>query len=319
MTKLYGGIDLGGSFIKAGILSENGDIIDRFMVPSQVDLGIPTLKENLRNVGWRLIETAKSRGNDLHGIGVGSPGTVVFPQGMVTGATPNIPGWIGTNISELFSEFPFPVVGDNDANCMGLAEALFGSGMGTQNGFYLTLGTGVGGALFIAGEMVRGASFCAGEFGHMVLVYNGDKCKTGRRGCLEQYVAAGALIRNAKRIARKHPDSTLNSRQNSLDVQDIFKAFREGDRAATVAVSANADMIGVAIGSVVNLLNPEIVVIGGGMSQAGKEYIDLIRKSVSSFAFESTTSVLKVEAAKFGNEAGWIGAACLNIGLNQNK
>jgi glucokinase len=314
MTKYYGGIDLGGTFIKAGLLSENGDIIHNFAFPSRVEQGIPALKESLRVVARKLVEESELRGAALAGIGVGSPGTIIFPDGIVTGATPNIPGWVGTNISGIFSDFPFPVVADNDANCMGLAEATFGAGKGTKNGFYLTLGTGVGGAMFVNGAIVRGASFCAGEFGHMVLVYNGDTCKTGRKGCLEQYVAAGALCRSAMQLAGKYPDSALSSQPGELDVVDIFDAFKRGDQAAVEAVSANADMVGVAIGSVVNLLNPEIVVIGGGMSQAGEKYIGLIRKSVFSFAFESTTSILKVEAAKFGNDAGWIGAACLNIG-----
>jgi glucokinase len=311
MNICYGGIDLGGSYIKAGLLSENGEIIQRIIVPSAVEKGIPALASNLRKVGHSLIEIGSSQGLKVAGIGVGSPGTIKYPEGIVTGATPNIPGWVGSNISEIFSDFPFPVIGDNDANCMGLAEALFGSGSGTRYGFYITLGTGIGGAVMIEGKLLRGASFCAGEFGHMVLVYNGFECKTGRRGCLEHYVNASGLIEGAKKRLPKFPNSSLSS--GTFDVVEIFAAFRESDPAAVEAVSENADMIGTAIGSVVNLLNPEVVVIGGGMSQGGEEYINLIRQSILRYAFDSTTSVLKIEIARFGNEAGWIGAACLNI------
>ncbi len=200
---LYGGIDLGGSFIKAGLLSEDGAAITNFIVPAKVEEGAQALAENLRDVGKRLIRLAGENGGELVGIGMGSPGTIKYPEGLVTGATPNIPGWVGTNIGAIFSNFPMPVKADNDANCMGLAEAMFGAGRGTRDGFYLTLGTGVGGALVIDGALLRGASFCAGEFGHMVFKYNGFKCKTGRRGCLEHYVAAGALVRAVKYGAKK--------------------------------------------------------------------------------------------------------------------
>jgi glucokinase len=311
MTTCYGGIDLGGSFIKAGILSQTGKIIQSIVIPAGVDKGVPAIVKNLRNAGRSLIELSQASQTELIAIGVGSPGTIKYPEGMVTGATPNIPGWIGTNIGEIFSDFPIPISADNDANCMGLGESLFGAGKGTRNGFYLTVGTGIGGAVVINGRVVRGASFCAGEFGHTVLVYDGMKCKTGRRGCLEQYVNAEALIEGVKERIKEYPNSALA--QSRLDVVEIFDAFRKGDIAAREAVTENADMLGTAIGSVVNLLNPEIVVIGGGMSQGGEAYIEMIRKSALRFAFESATSSLKIEAAKFGNEAGWIGAACLNI------
>jgi glucokinase len=313
MTKCYGGIDLGGSFIKAGLLSNTGQAVDSIIVPSNIGAGIPALKNTLRQVGERLIDLASHHKYKLSGIGIGSPGTIQFPKGQVTGATPNIPGWIGTNISQIFHDFPCPISADNDANCMGLAEATFGAGKGTSSGFYLTLGTGIGGAIVLNGELLRGASFCAGEFGHTVFKYRGAKCKCGRRGCLEYYIAAPALIRTAKREAAKHKNSLLNAKNMSIDPKNIFKAFNFGDKAARLAVGENAAMIGAAIGSVVNLLNPEIVVIGGGLSYGGAKYIELIRESVLEFAFESTTSKLKIEVAQFGNEAGWIGAACLNI------
>jgi glucokinase len=311
MTSYFGGIDLGGSFIKAGLLTGEGAIVRKFIVPAEVDKGIPQLQENLKHVGRILIDISRADGIELSAIGVGSPGTIKYPEGIVTGATPNIPGWIGTNISEIFHGFPCPAVADNDANCMGWAEAVFGAGRGTSTGFYITIGTGIGGAVVIDGRLYRGTSFCAGEFGHMVLIYNGLECKTGRRGCLEHYVNAAGLIRSVSEHALEYPESRL--REIEFDVVDIFKAFRAGDPAARAAVAENADMLGTAIGSVVNLLNPEIVVIGGGMSQGSDDYIALIRKSVVSFAFESTASNLRIEVAEFGNDAGWIGAACLNI------
>jgi glucokinase len=313
MKKCYAGIDLGGSFIKAGLLLRDGKRPARFKIPTEVESGLDSVRENLLRAGRRLTGLAEEKGYSIAGIGVGSPGTVKYPEGIITGSSPNIPGWVGTNIRKLFSEFRIEVKGDNDANCMGLAESMFGAGRGTKNGFYLTIGTGIGGAVVVDGSLLRGSSFAAGEFGHTVFKYGGLKYKTGRRGPLEAYVAAPALIKETRKLIRKYAGSSLKKRSSSLNTHDIFEAFKAGDGAAVEAVTANARMIGTAIGSVVNLLNPEIVVIGGGVSEGGARYIDLIRKSVRSFAFDSATQELRIVSARFGNEAGWIGAACLNI------
>ena len=311
MSNVYGGIDLGGTFIKAGLLSPDGKQIVRFKIPTGVESGVESVKDNLLVAGRRLSRLAEERGFKLAGIGVGSPGTVRYPEGLVTGSSPNIPGWIGTNIRKLFSEFSLLVCGDNDANCMGLAEAKFGAGKGTELGFYLTIGTGIGGAIVVDGSLVRGSTFAAGEFGHTVFKYNGVRYKTGRKGPLEAYVAAPALIM-AARYASKQSRSIMRGIA-ALTPHEIFAAFRAEDPAAVKVVTENAEMIGTAIGSVVNLLNPEVVVIGGGVSEAGRRYVDLIAKAAKSFAFDSATSSLKIKTAKFGNDAGWIGAACLNI------
>lgn len=313
MKKCYGGIDLGGTFIKAGILAANGQRITRFKIPTDADSGVPAVKENLISAGRRISEEAGRRDLRLAGIGIGTPGTVKYPEGLITGSSPNIPGWVGTSMRRLFTEFPVPVKGDNDANCMGLAESLYGAAKGAKSGFFLTIGTGIGGAVVIDGSLVRGATFAAGEFGHTVFKFKGRKYKTGRRGPLEAYVAAPALIGFAETAVKKYPDSTLKKCSRSLTTVEIFEAFKKGDRAAAEAVSSNAEMIGTAIGSIANLLNPEVVVIGGGVSLGGKKYIDLIRKAALSYAFSSATSALKIRTARFGNEAGWIGAACLNI------
>ena len=313
MKKCFGGIDLGGTFIKAGLLAPDGRRITRFKIPTNVESGVPAVKKNLIDVGNRLFEGARERKLRLAGIGIGTPGTVKYPEGLITGSSPNIPGWVGTSMRRLFSEFPVPIRGDNDANCMGLAESLYGAGKGTKSGFYLTIGTGIGGAVIIDGSLVRGATFAAGEFGHTVFKFGGMKYKTGRRGPLEAYVAAPALIRTAKSLAMKHPKSLMRKNLKALTIERIFEAFKKGDRAAFEAVSSNAEMIGTAIGSIANLLNPEVIVIGGGVSLGGKKYIGLIKNAALAFAFSSATSSLKIRTTRFGNEAGWIGAACLNI------
>ncbi len=313
MKKCLGGIDLGGSFIKAGLLSPDGDWLGSFKIPTKAGEGASTVRTNLVIVADMLHKLARKKGLKMTGLGIGSPGTIRYPEGIVTDSSPNIPNWKGTNISRIFKKLDLPVKVDNDANCMALAEYLFGAGKGTKSGFYLTIGTGIGGAVVINQSLVRGASFAAGEFGHTIFKFDGKKYHTGRRGCLEGYTAAPALVRTVREMLKSEGKSVLRKERSAITPLIIFKAFKNNDPIAVVAVEENARMIGTAIGSVVNLLNPEIVVIGGGISGGGRKYIDLIKKHVLLFAFESATSVLKIKTALFGNDAGWIGAACLNM------
>ncbi|UCC80741.1 MAG: ROK family protein [Candidatus Zixiibacteriota bacterium] len=316
MKKVYAGIDLGGTFIKAGLISPGGARISYFKIPTEVESGLNTVRDNLIKAGKRLISISGRKRMKLCGIGIGSPGTVRYPEGIVTDSSPNIPGWVGTSFGGLSADLKIEVRADNDANCMALGEYMFGAGRGTRSGFYITIGTGIGGAFIYNGRLIRGASYAAGEFGHTALKYNGKKCKCGRRGCVEAYTAVPALIQSAKKLAKKHPYSSLRKKLDGLTSHMIFDAFKKGDRAASEAVRLNAAMLGSAVGSVVNLFNPEIVVVGGGLAEAGKKYIDELRKNIIAFAFGSAANSLKIRSARLGNSAGWIGAACLNFDKN---
>ncbi|UCE67710.1 MAG: ROK family protein [Candidatus Zixiibacteriota bacterium] len=316
MKKVYAGIDLGGSYIKAGLLTAGGKRVSSFKILSEAGSGPKTVAKNLLLAAEKLVFLAGKNKTKLCGFGVGSPGTIRYPDGIVTGSSPNIPGWVGTNIGGLFGSRGLEVKVDNDANCMALGEYLFGAGRGTKSGFYLTIGTGIGCAFINNGRLMRGSNYAAGEFGHIVLKYNGKRCKCGRRGCVEAYTAVPALIHSTKNILKKYDKSPLKKNLNDLAPMTIFEAFKKGDKAATEAISLNAKMLGTAIGSVVNLLNPEIVVIGGGLAQAGKKYIDKIRKIIFEFAFDSAAENLRIISAQLGNNAGWIGAACMNFDKN---
>jgi len=313
MKKAYAGIDLGGSFIKAGLLSASGKIITSLKIPTDAGSGPSNVSGNLLSAAVKLEALAKKNKCALAGIGVGSPGTVRYPDGLVTGSSPNIPGWVGTNIGKILKGFHTAVRVDNDANCMALGEYFFGAGRGSHSGFYLTIGTGIGGAVIQDKKLLRGSSFAAGEFGHTVFKYNGLKCKCGRRGCVEAYTAVPALIRFTRNMAKSARKSSLKKNLDSLTPELIFDAFKKGDKAAIKSIRQNTEMLGSAIGSVVNLLNPEIVVIGGGFSHAGAKYIELLKNNIIEYAFSSATGNLKIKSAQLGNNAGWIGAACLNF------
>jgi glucokinase len=313
MKSGYAGIDLGGTFIKAGLLSPDGERITSFKIPTEANAGPRRVAGNLVRAGERLVDSAKRKSVKLVGIGIGSPGTIKYPEGEVTGSSPNIRGWVGTNIGALFEKFNVEVKCDNDANCMALGEFHFGAGTGTASGFYLTIGTGIGGAVIQDKKLIRGSSFAAGEFGHTVFKYNGIKCRCGRRGCVEAYTAVPALIRFTKNAVKNSRGSILEKDLGNFTPEMIFDAFKKGDRAAVASIRQNAEMLGSAIGSVVNLLNPEIVVIGGGFAQAGAKYIGLLKNNIVKYAFDSATRNLKIKSARLGNNAGWIGAACLNL------
>lgn len=313
MRKVYAGIDLGGTFIKAGLLTSQGERITSFKIPTEAERGHRKVAENLVRAGQKLVAYVTKNRLELAGIGAGSPGTIKYPQGIVTGSSPNINGWIGTNISGLFKDFDVEVKCDNDANCMAWGEFCFGAAVGTESGFFLTIGTGIGGAIIQDKKLQRGSSYAAGEFGHTVFRYNGIKCKCGRRGCVEAYTAVPALIRSTRKIVQKTSSSSLRKNLDDLSPEMIFDAFKKGDKAARESIKENTEMLGEAIGSAVNLLNPDIVVIGGGFAQAGGKYIELLKKNILNYAFTSSTGNLKIKSAKLGNNAGWIGAACLNF------
>jgi glucokinase len=161
MKKVYAGIDLGGSFIKAGLLTSSGKRISSFQIPTEADAGPLKVGNNLLLAARKLDILAAKYKTKLAGIGIGSPGTIRFPRGIVTGSSPNIPGWVGTDISKILRGFHTEITVDNDANCMALGEYHFGAGRGSSSGFYLTIGTGIGGAFIQDRQLLRGASFAA--------------------------------------------------------------------------------------------------------------------------------------------------------------
>jgi len=323
MNKRYFiGVDLGGTNIKFGIVSEKGKVLQKGMLSAQANLGRNAILNNINKAVGESLALAKAKKIKIKGIGVGSPGTVNLKSGKIEGSCPNLPQMVNVNLKGWLSKnFKFPIYVDNDTNVMALAESKFGAAKGYKDALCLTLGTGIGGGMILDGKLFHGSSFAGAEFGHMTICYNGRRCNCGGIGCLEMYASAPAMVKDAKWLLRRDRKSVIRKliqeNASKLTTEVIFEAERKGDVLASNVINQACAYLGAGIASAVNLLNPQVVVIGGGVSEGGTSFIRRIEKEVKRRAFPSATKHLKVVRAKLGNDAGFIGAAILCSSTNQ--
>ncbi len=317
MSKRYFvGIDLGGTNIKFGIVSERGKILQKGMLPAQASVGRRAILNNMNKAIRESLTFARDKKIKIKGIGVGSPGTVNLNTGKIEGSCPNLPQMVNVNLKRWLSKsFEFPIYVDNDANVMALAESKFGAAKGYKDVLCLTLGTGIGGGIILDGKLFHGSNFAGAEFGHMTICHNGRKCNCGGIGCLEMYASAPAMVKDTRWLLRRDRKSIIRKLifedARKLTTEIIFEAERKGDVLASNVINQACAYLGAGIASAVNLLNPQLVVIGGGVSEGGQGFIRRIEKEVKKRAFPSATKNLKVVRAKLGNDAGFIGAAML--------
>ncbi len=313
------GLDLGGTNIKFGIVSEWGKILQKGIFPARANLGRGAILNNMNKAVRESLTFAREKKIKIKGIGVGSPGTVNLNSGKIEGSCPNLPQMVNVNLKRWLSRsFKLPIHADNDANLMALAESKFGAAKGYKDALCLTLGTGIGGGIILDGKIFHGSNFAGAEFGHMTICHNGRKCNCGGIGCLEMYASAPAMVRDAKTLLHTNPTSIVHKLVHrdlsKLTTEVLFEAERKGDVLASDVINQACEYLGAGIASAVNLLNPQVVVIGGGVSEGGQSFIRRIEKEVKKRAFPSATKNLKVIRAKLGNDAGFIGAAMLASG-----
>lgn len=315
---------MGGTNIKSGIVeTSSGKVITRTSLPTQTPLGRKVIISNIKKSINGLMEYAKKRGIKIDTIGLGCPGTVNVQTGEIMGMIPNLPQLKNVNIKNEFKrEFDVPIYIDNDANLMGLAEHKFGAAKGFKNCLFLTIGTGIGGGIILDGKIFRGSKYAGAEFGHTSIKYDGRKCRCGNIGCVESYAAAPAIGERTKSLLRKGRKSILinwlKGDLKKLSNKLIFEAFKKGDRLATQVVEEVSVFLGTAIASAVNLLNPEVVVIGGGVGEAGSKFIKIVDSQVKQRVNPSAAD-FKMKQARMGNDAGFIGAAILGQNLSINS
>jgi glucokinase len=304
---MYVGIDLGGTNIKGGLIDDEGRIVYNIMFPTESNLGWERVLENIKKVIYQFVEQ-----DNIRAIGIGVPGPVDFKRGVVR-SMPAIPGAKDVNIvNELMKEFDKPVFVDNDANNFVIGELVFGVAKGKSNIVGITLGTGIGGGIVINGELYRGMSNYAGEVGHMVIVPDGIQCNCGKFGCWEAYGSATAIIKKALSYkSRKVLTKLSEYPDDAVDAKLVIDLAKGGDEFCLNVVNDTFRYIGLGIASLVNILNPEVVVIGGGVSLAG----DFLLSKVRNYAMENIMPPLRegleIVLAKSGNNAGILGAAAL--------
>lgn len=301
------GIDLGGTNIAAGIVQEDYQILEKDSIPTGAERPWREIVSDMAGLAKKLIARCGLDEADCAGVGVGSPGTCNAQTGEVVYSN-NI-RWDHVPLcAEITRLTGFPCRISNDANCAALGEVVAGAAKGCKDAVLLTLGTGVGSGIVLGGEIFEGTESAGAELGHTTLISGGVPCSCGRKGCVESYVSATALIRMAKEAAK--PGSRLD--KANLNARDVYEARAAGDETAAQVIAKYEEYLGEAAVNVTNLFRPEMLLIGGGVSGQGEALTGPVNDYVKAHCFGGTQSyVTKVAAASLGNQAGLIGAAAL--------
>jgi len=308
------GVDLGGTNIHAGIVDSKGAVLARKFVPTLVNEGEDRVIERLCHVIQELTERYPS--GDFQGIGIGAAGIINIAEGEIV-SSPNFPGWQDVTLRDIISRrFCVPTVLDNDANAAIFGEQWAGAGIGKRSLIGLTLGTGVGGGIILDGRLWHGSDGMAGEIGHMTVVPDGRRCSCGNRGCLEAYASATAILNRTIESMPRHPENNLLEiadikNPSELTSEKIFQAACSGNKLAKEIFRETGAYLGLAIGSLINILNPEIFIIGGGASQAWDFFYPAMMEEIKLRALKEPAERISVVPTKLGNDAGLIGACGL--------
>ncbi len=300
------GVDVGGTTVKIGLFSGDGKLEEKYEIATdKSDQGAHIIEHIAAKLDEIIAE--KSYGIlDCMGVGIGLPGPVDW--GMILGCV-NL-GWGIFSIVEEFSKafHNVPVYAGNDANIAALGEYVAGAGKGMKNMMMVTLGTGVGGGIIIDGRILEGANGGAGEIGHIpVNPQEQDTCGCGKKGCLEQYASATGIVRIAEKLRKENGNTALPA---GCTAKQVFDYAKEGDELAMQAVEELGRYLGLALASCACVLNPEGIVIGGGVSRAGKILLDVTEKNFQTYVFKPCRNV-KFSLAELGNDAGIYGAAAM--------
>lgn len=315
MEKWIIGVDLGGTTTKLAFVSLYGEILHKWEIPTDIsDKGKNITVDIAKAIDAKLeeLEEPKSR---ILGIGMGAPGPVNFANGSIYEAV-NL-GWKDYPIKDLLEvETSLPAFIDNDANIAALGEMWKGAGNGAKDLICVTLGTGVGGGIIANGALVHGVSGAAGEIGHITVVpENGAPCNCGKKGCLETVASATGIVRLAEEALEQSTEpSLLRNRldaKEKLSSKDIFDCSEEGDRLAQEIIQKVSRYLGLGLANMANGLNPEKIIIGGGVSKAGSQLLNPVKEWFSQYTFPRVRESTELDIATLGNDAGVIGAAWL--------
>ena len=307
------GIDLGGTNIVAGVVDDNYNILATAKRKTNCPRPAEEIIDDMAAVAFEAIVAAGLKVDDIDAAGVGTPGAIDPVNGIVCYA--NNLNFYNVKMAEMLAErtgIDFYI--ENDANAAAYGEFLAGAGRGTNNFIMITLGTGVGGGIIIDRKIYSGSNYAGAELGHTVISMDGEMCTCGRQGCWEAYASATALIRQTKHAMIKYPNSIMwelcNKDINNVSGKTAFDAMRKGDAAAKIVVDKYIYYISVGIANNINVFQPEVICIGGGISKEGEYLTTPIREYVNGDNYaRSIEKKAEIKVAQLGNDAGIIGAA----------
>lgn len=302
--------DIGGTHIKYMLVNEGGEVL---LSSSETTRGEEeyngSLPDRLNHIAGKILAYARSENREVCGIGIGVPALV--DSGHILFAN-NLPGLDNRAINEALEVFGLPVYIDNDANLMGLGEVTFGAAQNLSDVVFLTVGTGIGGALFLNGRLYGGYRNRGAELGHLIIQgKNGNPCTCGASGCLEAHASVSALLACYRQLLKENKRDI----PACLDGKLVVERYKAREREAQMAMKEHFRNLSLGIASLIHLLAPQRVIIGGGISESGDFYIQNLRKQVEGLTIKETSCFTSIERARLGNKAGCFGAAALVFNL----
>jgi glucokinase len=302
-------VDLGGTKYIAAVIGPRGKMLSRVYCPTLsheghariIDRLAASIKEAVKEAGFKL--------RDMAGMGVAAAGIIDINRGLITEA-PNLPKWRNIPLRDLLrEEFKMPVFVLNDASAAALGEHCLGAGRGLDNLIYMTVSTGIGGGMIINGELYNGTDGSAAEVGHMIIQVDGPLCHCGHYGCLEAMASGTAIARMAEERLRSGWTSILSKSRRKITAEDVAAAAKKGDVLACQVIDDAAGYLGIGMAGLVNLFNPQMIVVGGGVSALGERLLRPARKSMKQHAFKLPAGTVRVVRSALGADSGLMGAA----------
>lgn len=307
------GIDLGGTNIKAAIFNSDFKAVIEKSIPTEAAMGPKHVLDKIAKIIMDMIDTTKLSISDIKCMGMGIPG-LLDPSEGVSIFSPNFPNWKDIHVvNHMKTFFDFPIFIDNDVRVNLYGEWRYGSGIGYQNVVLITLGTGLGSGIINDGKVIYGKTSSAGEIGHMNMYREGRPCKCGSSGCLGRYVFAvgmvNTLIEKLNNGQRSIIQDWVGADLSTISAKMISEAYDLGDDVAIEVMHETGRVLGFGLSNVINLLNPEVIIVGGGMSAAGDRLLNTVRETIANHALKLSSQACKIQQAQLGEKAGMIGAA----------
>jgi glucokinase len=305
------GLDLGGTKICGALADLEGNVLSKYTLPTDAFEGEKAVLDRMTNIISRVAEEAGKSFKEIKAIGIGSPGPLDAKRGMLLDPV-NLPFRNFNLVEAIINKFDIPTYLENDGNVAAIGEFLFGAGKGTENMVYVTASTGIGGGAVINGRLYKGSTSNALEIGHTTIDPTGPKCKCGNTGCAEMFASGTAIGRQGREAVESGVKTSLSSYEN-VTSYEVFKEAEKGDKVASDILNKSLGYLGICVANTITSFDPEVVVIGGGVSKGGEIVFDRVREVVNERCFKSMAESCKIVPAGLGTDAGVIGAVALAI------
>lgn len=310
------GVDLGGTKISCALATVAGIVESKWTIPTEAHLGEKVVLDNIIDSINKVMELGKVSIDEIKAIGIGSPGPLDIEKGIVV-TTPNLPFKNFKLVEPIKKEFNIPVFLDNDANVAAIGEYMLGAAKGLKNMIYVTVSTGVGGGAVLDGKVYRGSTYNALEVGHMTLDPFGPTCGCGNNGCLEAMSSGTAIARRANEALRSKVETSLR-KYETVTSYEVFEEAKAGDIVAKEIIDRALTYLGIGIANMITSFDPEIIIIGGGVSKAGDIVFDKVKEVVNRRNFKTMAENCKIVPAGLGTNAGMLGAVALAMLESKN-